>query len=56
MAMTATAFHEAPTIETERLVLRGDRIDEAPRASAPRRLANGSQAGTNRSNNQWAGR
>ena len=32
--MTGRAFHEAPTIETERLVLRGYRIEDFPHAAA----------------------
>jgi RimJ/RimL family protein N-acetyltransferase len=34
MAMTRKAFHEAPTIETERLVLRGYRIEDFPQVAA----------------------
>jgi RimJ/RimL family protein N-acetyltransferase len=34
MAMTGKASHEAPTIETERLILRGYRIEDFPHAAA----------------------
>ena len=32
--MTRTVFHEAPTIETDRLVLRGYRLEDFPHAAA----------------------